>query len=296
MIQKFVRLNIYGYLLVFLFNLKFFQVSASQEIEIISNLQKLEDYFKSYDPSQEETLLILDIDDVLIMPIDLICSSHNKKIFEEYLKPYLETLSEDKRMELLSISLAKRKIKTVDPQSPTILKNLAEKKVKCIALTNAWTGKYGIIPSLENLRIQELKNVGYDFSAAFPHLPTKVFNELKSKDPNRFPVYKAGILWTCNLPKGMMLKKFLQHASYKPSRIIFIDDKMRHIESVRQYCQENNINFQGLCYTAPTPSPLNIEIAKIQIDHLIKDKTWLSDEEVTAMIKKAAIPRKRAIE
>lgn len=271
----------YNHLFYVIFYILFYTLSghAEQPISEINSFKQVEDYLKLNDSLQEGTLLVLDIDDVLITPEDLICKSENKKAFERFIKPITD-LPEKEQIKFLSIILSGRKVKRVEHSTVEILKRLEEKGIKIIALTNGWTGEYGIISSLENLKLKELKNLGYDFSNTFIDLPSKKFTNFSSKDPKRFPVYKKGVLWTCNLPKGEVLSEFLKYAKYKPKKIIFIDDKVKHLTSVEEYCKKNNIEFQGFQYKnlSANTSSIDEKIVKIQIDNLIKKKSWISDK------------------
>jgi len=157
-------------------------------------------------------------------------------------------------------------------------------------LTNAWTGTFGKIASLEDWRIQELRDLGIDVSKSFDTKQPLIFPHLKSKALKRFPIFKQGCLFTCNIAKGDILKAFLQYIGWNPHHIIFIDDKHKHLESVENFCKQAGIAFTGFHYTAVEKmpkTPLNQQIANYQFKVLEQKNRWLSDREAITRLKNA---------
>jgi hypothetical protein len=154
-------------------------------------------------------------------------------------------------------------------------------------LTNAWTGAFGKIASLEDWRIQEIRDLGIDVSKSFDTKQPLIFHHLKSKDPKRFPIFKQGCLFTCNIAKGDVLKAFLQYTGWTPHRIIFIDDKRKYLESVENFCKQAGVAFTGFHYTAVAKMPkahLNQQIANYQFKVLEQKNKWMSDRKASSLI------------
>ncbi|HSC24768.1 MAG TPA: DUF2608 domain-containing protein [Candidatus Babeliales bacterium] len=61
--------------------------------------------------------------------------------------------------------------------------------------------------------------------------------------------YKEGVLFSGDNDKGETLQYFLNFMNYHPQKIIFIDDKMKCIESVKKGAQKLNIPFVGIRYS-----------------------------------------------
>ncbi len=252
---------------------------AFAEITQTSNLTPIEAALKQ---AGLDTLVIFDVDDVLITAKDQILQpSHHK--FAKKLEEGLESRhSEEEAQKLWSIIWLARMDELVDPQMVPLIKEAQAKGLKVMALTNAWTGTFGSIPSLEDWRVEELATFGYIFKDSWNQLQPKIFEKLNSKDPKRFPVFKSGVVFTCNLQKGKILKAFLHYANLSPQKIIFIDDKRKHLESVEAFAKEERIPFIGFEYTAVADKPkafLNEKRAKLQFEVLEKEHKWLSDEE-----------------
>ena len=65
------------------------------------------------------------------------------------------------------------------------------------------------------------------------------------------PLYYKGILFTDYVCKGSMLGKFLETIRWKPSNVIFFDDKLTNLQAVQMAMHAKNIPFQGFLYKGP---------------------------------------------
>ena len=85
----------------------------------------------------------------------------------------------------------------------------------------------------------------------------------------------------------MGVSVFLQYAGIAPKKIIFVDDKRKHLESVEEIAKSHDIPFIGIEYTAAgdiPASPLNEKRADLQYKVLEKEKKWISDSEADALL------------
>ncbi|MBA3816629.1 MAG: DUF2608 domain-containing protein [Parachlamydiaceae bacterium] len=236
---------------------------------------------KYINKADEQTLVIFDIDDVLITSRDEILKPYNNE-FAERLEQNLESrFSEEDCLRLWSTIWLQRRNDLVEPQIIPLINKLILRKIKILSLTNSWTGSFGDIKSIEDWRIEELSRFGYNFGVCWEE--QKIDIELKPKYPNRFPLFKQGILFTCGISKGQTLKYFMKKISWIPKKIIFIDDILENIYSVENYATEIGIDFLGFQYTSVKDQqiwPLNRIRAQIQFKTLENEKIWLSDAEV----------------
>lgn len=253
--------------------------AALAEITKTSTLTPIESAIQNADSG---TLVVFDVDDVLITAKDQILQPAHHKFAQKFEESLESRHSEEEAQILWGIIWLTRADELVDPQMVVLIKEAQGKGLKVMALTNAWTGAFGNIPSLEDWRINELAGFGYRFKDSWSAFKPKTFEALKSKDPKRFPVFKDGIVFTSNLPKGEVLKAFLEYAALTQKTIIFVDDKRKHLKSVEAFCQKVGIKFTGFEYTAVADrpkSPLNEKRAQYQFEVLEKEHKWLSDEQ-----------------
>lgn len=137
----------------------------------------------------------------------------------------------------------------MDPNILNILADIQSKQIKAIALTSGYTGKFGYIEKREDLRIEKLKEVGISFKDSFPEIEPIIFDNIKKADPKHYPMFKEGIVFACRLPKGEVLQSFLTQAKFTPKKIIFVDNKLKNIKSVQEFCENAKIDFHGFHYT-----------------------------------------------
>lgn len=235
-----------------------------------------------------EDLVIFDVDEVIFIAQDQILHPAFKKEARKLFKRIVEKKhGSAKAHEYWSTVLSSRKNKLVEVDILDVMRSLKEKHVPFIALTNASTGSYGHITKLEDQRIQDLKNLEVTMSP--PQGRGDIhFMDMKLDSPGAIPAYKSGVLFTCGIDKGKILKKYIDLLPYKPKRIIFFDDKRSNLEDVEALCKTMGISFHGYEYTAVAHSPkitLDQKRAQIQYEVLVKESIWLSDDQVDAKLK-----------
>lgn len=258
---------------------------ANAEIVRAPDIKVIEKLLSEIDA---DTLVIFDVADVLLTSKDQILKAQNKK-YKKKLKSNLgQSMSKSEAQVLYSIINKERKNGPVDPKMPHLISNLQSKGVKVLGLTNCFTGKLGNIESLEDWRLDELKRAKYDFEKSWELTESKTFENLESSNKEALPpVFKKGVIFASRVPKGKVLEVFLDYTKFKPKKIIFVDNKMKNIESVQSFANAHNISFIGIEYTAVIDAkvkPLNKKRADFQFETLKKEKKWLSDDEADKAI------------
>lgn len=227
------------------------------------------------------TLVIFDIDEVLLQPKDQILKIKHHEQLQQIFHNFSPKLTEQQIQELDSLIMLQRQIEPIDPKFIELIATLQNKQIKTLALTQCSTGPLGKVPNLENWRIQELKKLGYHFDKSWKNIKATFFRNIRSQvDLQRTPAFKQGILFSCGRPKGDTLKAFLQYIKLQPKNIIFVDDKIKNINSIAKFTKQNKITFLGIHYTkvATTKLPaLNQDMVKLQFDTLYKTHKWIPD-------------------
>ncbi|MDP1835923.1 MAG: DUF2608 domain-containing protein [Chlamydiales bacterium] len=82
-------------------------------------------------------------------------------------------------------------------------------------------------------------------------------------------LYHKGILFTSGTPKGAALVRLLDHIGYKPSAVVFINDKASHLKDLQSHLEERGIKFIGLrySYSDARKAAYCHKIAHIQFNH-----------------------------
>ena len=239
--------------------------------------------------ADSNTLVIFDVDDVLITYNDMVLRPCGMR----FLPTSWKNIDPKEIPYLISIMLNEGKIILVDPSAPQLINNLEGRGVKAIALTAARTGKFGVIESMEDWRLKVLKQFNIDFSGSFPKTQTIYFGDGAKKEKN-YSLFKDGILFLGDeeATKGSLLVQFLEKIQWKPKKVLFIDDKMSQVTSVETALNEAKIPFQGYQYRGAEqlPGKLDAQVAEVQFSVLRKEHKWLSDSEAKKEEKELAIP------
>lgn len=253
------------------------------KIKIITtnNYKVLETRLKTAD---RDTLVIFDIDEVLLQPTDQLLKIYNTDNMAMLFKKIKDRLSVKQSWELESIILLEAKYEPVNEKINALIQDMQTKNVKVLALTQLMTGEFGRIKSLVDWRIEGLRSLGYDLNKSWEGLREKTFNQLPSiRYPESSPVFKDGVVFTCDHSKSKVLKLFLDYANYAPKRIIFIDDMEKHINDMKTFAPNHNIALLGIVYNASYDGQaleeFDQKLALLQLSTLEKEHKWISDQE-----------------
>lgn len=203
-------------------------------------------------------LVVFDIDNTLIEPVQELGSN---QWFEKRIKEYLSYgyNSQDALQAALKEWTAIQNItlvKLVEPGIEGIVKDLQQKEYSVMGLTTR-----GL--SLSTLTVEQLESVDIDLSRTAPiHEEVYFMNE-------RGVLFRGGSLFTAGTHKGEALRKLLEEAEFKPSSIMFINDKYSHLVPVEEYCTQYGIPFIGLRYGYTDEKVKNFrkQIAEVQFYH-----------------------------
>lgn len=180
----------------------------------------------------------------------------------------------------------------VNSKIPGIISDLQKKGVKVMAHTTREIGSYGDIDRQEDLVIEQLKNLGIDFSKAFDEEEI-VIDNVKEKKGETYPLFKKGVLFSGRAyEKGEAQKAFHEKIKWIPKHMVFIDDWDKNLHSI-----ENSMNPMGVLVTSIhytevehrkcTKDSHKAKMAEFQVDQLIKTKKWIKDKEADKLLTKS---------
>ena len=248
----------------------------------ISSLHELEEALSKAD---EKTLIVFDVDEVLITTKDHFLHPYALDDFFLWAQRAFENAkSEEEKIDVeekLSLCMLLPERVLIEENAPKLIEKLQKKKAKVIALTSCRTGTFGVIPKVEKWRFEHLQSLGVDFSSAFSHIPRHEFHAMASSG-KRAPLFENGILFSKGYEKGDLLLAFLKVSDFKPTQVIFIDDLTENIESVEKALQSLNIPCKSYHYLGAKRffKKPDAQILRAQFEHLMRHREWLSDEEI----------------
>lgn len=258
------------------------------QIAKISKITALNKIIQEIDP---ETLVIFDVDHVIIMPTDEY--SFNRNSYRKHLwKEISSRYPEEEAKFLRSIAILATKWTLVEDDIIKIFSNLKNRNISTIALTAYVTGKFGIIEKMEDLRIKQLNSVGIGFNNSTPLQGKIVINKLNNQ--YGVPMLKSNIIFTTEMDKSKVLQYVFINANYYPKSILFIDDQLNNLESVEKMCENLDIKFKGIHYTAVSNIPefiIDEDMEKLRFFILEREHRWLSYKELGKLYNNKRVAR-----
>lgn len=204
----------------------------------------------------EDTLLVLDIDDTLLIPVQMLgCDEWFKHRFATHMKNGLSpSLALDHSLAEWEAIRHLTQMEVVEKCTPQILKELQENCIHVIGLTTQ-----GV--ALSHRTIRQLLSHHLDLSLTTPFRAAHYFEQ------NELGVlYRKGVLFTSGTSKGTALFTLCDHFGYTPKKVIFVNDKDTHLKDVEEEAERRGIEFVGLryAYSDERKARFNAELAHIQ--------------------------------
>ncbi len=137
----------------------------------------------------------------------------------------------------------------VEQETVSVVKDLQEKGLTVIALTAR--GVY-----LAYRTFEQLEQLGIYFSKSCPQ---KIAAPYGAPQP---ALYLEGIIFCGGMNKGDVLLHWLNQMDYTPQKIIFVDDKLKNINSVEQAMRTTTSPFIGIRYGHLDERVKNIDLTQ----------------------------------
>jgi hypothetical protein len=143
-------------------------------ISAIHSPATIEDLANTIKTADHNTLVVWDVDGVLLTGIDRIFRSENihdglAHKYTDYIANQYK-LNEAQKELFISQLLIQRKARLVDDRVLDIMNNLRSNNIPSIALTYFYVGTLGKIKSVADWRINELAKLGVKFNHVFANL------------------------------------------------------------------------------------------------------------------------------
>ena len=237
--------------------------------------------------ANEDTLVIFDVDSVLIMPDN---DNDFRHPFRTQLWQELKNRLPSQQIEILHSNIFSTiKWQLIEFRIIKVFAYLTAHHIPTIALTAMGTGNFGIIKQMEDFRIDGLNSVNLSFLSLTPLRGEKLAVDLEStrislQDHCKgIPMLKAGIILTAGLDKGIVLEYMLSKYNYYPKTIIFVDNRFANLESLKQLCLKLKINFHGFHYVVTSFMPLpyiDEYLEKLRFEILEQEGFWLNYKQL----------------
>jgi FMN phosphatase YigB (HAD superfamily) len=166
------------------------------------------------------TLLVFDIDNTLVEPVGNVGSDQwYDYLVKAYRRDGLDPdAAETKAGETWSRSLGRVKVKPVEELTPILVREEQKRGLKILALTARG-------PEDAAATFEQLRAIGLDLEKS-----------AVAKGEMAFPpkgLYRRGVFFVGDGPdKGKALLALLEKIGLRPTRVVYVDDKPRHVKSV----------------------------------------------------------------
>ncbi|MDR2781558.1 MAG: DUF2608 domain-containing protein [Holosporaceae bacterium] len=270
-------------IVTFLFSLITFYSDAK-----IITTDKIEEVEAELAKANNEMLIVFDCNGVLLEPVDAALLRANKEESKKILAELIKNNPENQIILESGIIARDMKTQLVHVKWPALITAIQSRGIKTMLLTSGVAGEQGVIKKIENVKRDRLLSVGIDFKKSWKGVRRLEFHDIPSKRHRLYNtnvcVFVDGMLLANGVDKGEVLKSFLSKIpQYKFKRIIFIDDKLKNLESIEKICTEMGAQFVGIEYAYSKikkyPS-LNPKRVRKQYKILMAEKRWPSDEEM----------------
>lgn len=224
----------------------------------------------------ENSLIIFDVGNVLLANTDTVLGFKYRHWMKEWFDREAPEIDKNTWRALGAIVDREAKMNLVHPALPAIISHSKE-NATVIALSKFFCGPSGD-SSFEEHRLAVLKNAGINFDEPFPNASGWNHKELQA-------TYSKGLIQTEAPLKGPVLKAFLEQISWRPTAILFIDDRRDQCDSITATLKELGIPALCIQYTEAIDriQPLDPAIADLQLRTLVNEKRWISDEVARAL-------------
>jgi hypothetical protein len=223
-----------------------------------------------------ETLILMDIDDTILVPTQMVGSDEwfNLRWKKHEADGMSKSVSLEKALAEWESIRHVTKMKTVEKETPTFIKDLQKKGHKVMGLTTQ-----GL--ALATRTVQHLQEHQVDLSVTAPTAEDHYVNL-----SGHSVLFRKGILFTSGKNKGEAFFKFCDSIGLKPKKIVYIDDKESHLASVEKEAVKRGIEYIGLRYAYADihKAAFRPDVADFQFFHSNFAKL-LSDEEAHAKLK-----------
>lgn len=250
-------------------------ILSNDDLDSIKTIHSFDEV--QFSDIKKDTLVIFDADDTLIQPTDTYLINEYSPEGIALRQALLQQHPELKNLyDLRSIILLESERYLVEEHIIEKINNLKERNIPVIVCTALYSGKYGLIDSLEKWRFEHLKALGFEGS-----FNDKIF---KLNSPKRNPIFYKGVLLSDAEEKGIVIGDFLDKMMLNPQEIVMFDDLAKPLNHVKDECKKRNIKFKGYLYKGAIEKCWNDQLINFQINHLFKNNKWLSDSEAEKLL------------
>lgn len=229
---------------------------------------------------KEEDLVILDIDDTLLIPTQMLgCDEWFQYRYKEHLKEMSQREALEKALAEWEAIRHLTKMEIVEPGTDALIQELQNAGHCIMGLTTQ-----GL--ALATRTSKQLTSHQIDLQLTAP-----------SQEDHYFTIgghgvlYRHGILFTSGTSKGESLFALCNKIGYSPKRIVFVNDKLAHLKDIEEVAEEKGVEFMGLRYgfsdarkRAFSPAIANYQFTHSTFEHILSDDEAIHSRDLSCIL------------
>lgn len=231
------------------FNTQYSDHKLAEKIYVSSEVNQCVHH--AFTTFNESDLVIFDVDDTLIYFLDPFYIEHVIKD-----SPLYQRCLESKNNvfdNFFNWLMTTAPCSLIESHTPQLVSSLQQQGTKVIALTalrSIFSQRESELLYLPAWRVKHLKELGFDFQKSLPPIPPLGwrFDSKFTQHPPE-PYFEKGILFSGMAGKPNTLLNFLRTISFKPKKILFIDDFIENVVSVYRDLTRVGIKCYSVLYT-----------------------------------------------
>lgn len=218
--------------------------TISSTIKETSQFSDLLNEVKSSNFAPEEVLVVFDIDNTLIEPVGTVGSDQwFYYLYSIYKMQGLnEKQQDEKAVKVWNQVQSKIQVHAVEPETPQVIAKLQKDGYRTLALTAREL-------ALADTTASQLQSVQIDLSRSFESGDFRIAKkDLGTEDD---ALFHRGVLSVSEKNnKGTVLSAFIARLGLKPKKVVYIDDKLKHVRNLAAAMQSLKIRYTGFRYGA----------------------------------------------
>lgn len=222
-------------------------VDSQHKIIPIDSFAEINSYSDHFN---QKTLILVDVDSTLIVPADPLLHPKAFSTYKHVVRELYDAISPTVK-HFVNHSIAAQPAMIIEEICVQWIQKMQDQNIPILAMTAAKKGRFDQTNrNFHEIRYAQLKKVGIDFSN---HSQGDVdfFSLIPTYED--YPALIDGIIYACgyNNTKGSVLKELMKNYPHI-DRVVLIDDKKKHLESIANVLSElfPRISFIGFHYHA----------------------------------------------
>ncbi|MFZ4773179.1 MAG: DUF2608 domain-containing protein [Chlamydiia bacterium] len=251
------------------------------EIRTIEGFEQIETEISQADV---DTLIVFDIDEVILTALDQALKTPHKEIFRGIANEFMERAKGEEQKKMierrLSLSYLYPNRVLVEKMIAPLIRKLQGQGIYVLGITRCRSGRYGVIPQVEQWRKEILAKNGINFNQGrFRGVGCSLNFSDSDKDSPRF---EEGLLFGKGYAKDQLVSALINELQLPVKTIYIIDDERSNLSKLEALAPYKVYPIEYLGAKKYLKN-LSKRQARWQIKKLLQTGQWIEDEDINEL-------------